>query len=449
MTDSVDIRYQQCLNALYQKLPMFTRIGAAAYKPDLGNITSLCTLLDNPHHKFKTIHVAGTNGKGSVSHLLAAILQAAGYKTGLYTSPHIHDFRERIKLNGHEVSKEYVLQFWEKHEKSFEEIQPSFFEITVAMAFDFFAFEKVDIAIIEVGLGGLLDSTNIITPEVSVITNISLDHTDLLGKTMEEIARQKGGIIKHQIPVVIGETQSETDRIFLATAIAKQSPISFADQQLELVNMQFESGVWRGKAVYLSTGKLVDLQIGLSGNYQLKNIKTVLQVISVLQQKQFSISDIAIQVGIRDVKKLTGFFGRFDIIHSKPFIILDVSHNEAGIMELMKQVKSLAFKNLHIVTGMVKDKDVHKALSLYPKEANYYFTQAAIPRALPHHELYELARDHQLVGQSFSEVNNACNAAFRNANLEDAVLVTGSFFIISEAWNYFDKTLHSDYHQNI
>lgn len=441
MPQTLDEQYQQCLNTLYQKLPMFTRVGAAAYKPDLGNIQTLCELLQHPEQTFKTIHVAGTNGKGSVSHMLAAVLQSAGYKTGLYTSPHIHDFRERIKINGLEIPKENVLNFWHQYERLFEPVQASFFEITVAMAFDYFAKEQVDIAVIEVGLGGLYDSTNIISPEVSVITNISKDHMDLLGDTVDAIARQKAGIIKPQIPVVIGETQSETEKIFLATAISKQASIVFADQQFEVINPKWEQGIWKGSLVHLSQAQIQPIEVGLSGAYQWKNVKTVMATLDVLKRKGWKLSDLAIRAGIRDVKKLTGLRGRFDIIHVNPLVVLDVSHNEAGIQELMAQLNQLSLDQLHIVTGVVKDKDVQNILRLYPKDANYYFTQASIPRALPHDQLQAQAGMQQLHGESYDNIETACSQALRQCAANDVLLVTGSFFILDDAYRFFEQEL--------
>lgn len=430
----IDEQYQACLAYMYEKLPMFTRVGAAAYKPNLNNIIALCAAIGNPHHQFKSIHIAGTNGKGSCSHMLAAVLQSAGYKTGLYTSPHIHDFRERIKLNGVDISKEKVIQFIDQHRLLIEQLSPSFFEITVALAFDYFAKEKVDIAVIEVGLGGLLDSTNIITPEVSVITNISLDHTQLLGATTAEIATQKAGIIKPNIPVVIGESQEDTETVFVTKAILNHTQVYFADTLFDVVHKEWKTPYLMLKVVDLHHKRIEEYSLGLLGQYQSKNLKTVLTAIGVLRSKSWNISHEALRNGLRDVKKLTGMEGRFDIVQQKPTVILDVSHNEAGIRELFEQVTQMTYSNLHIVCGFVNDKDVAHILALFPKQAQYYFTQAQIPRALPYASLTDMAQQKELKGQGFKTVQEAMQEALARCVESDIVLVTGSFFILQEAY---------------
>jgi dihydrofolate synthase/folylpolyglutamate synthase len=429
---SVEEQYQDCLAYIYDKLPMFTRLGAAAYKPDLKNIEALCAMIGNPQHGFKSIHIAGTNGKGSCSHVLASILQCQGYRTGLYTSPHIFDFRERIKINGIPIAKEWVVKFLSSLREAIEEIKPSFFEITVAMAFAYFAEEQVDIAIIEVGLGGLLDSTNIITPMVSVITNISYDHQNLLGQTLPEIAEQKAGIIKTGVPVVIGETQPELERLFLTKSIMMHSAIYFADQHVYITDHEYLNGKTKIRCVDLSSSTVGTYMLGLEGDYQLKNFKTVWVTCKVLSSRypEFVISQQAMEEGFRGVKSKTGFFGRYEVVHEQPHIVFDVSHNEAGIRELFQYVQQLSFERLHVITGFVQDKDVSSILCLFPKEAQYYFTQAAIPRAMPVDQLREIAQRHQLIGSTFLEPGMALQEAHSNSSLKDMILVTGSFFLL-------------------
>ncbi|HWW42422.1 folylpolyglutamate synthase/dihydrofolate synthase family protein [Pedobacter sp.] len=424
--------YPQTLDYLYSKLPMFTRIGAVAFKKDLHNTLAMCQELGNPQHKFKTIHVAGTNGKGSTSHMLAAILQQAGYKTGLYTSPHLKDFRERIRVNGKMVSKRFVTNFVAQQQAIIESLQPSFFEVTVAMAFSCFAEEKVDIAIIEVGLGGRLDSTNIITPEVSVITNISLDHTNMLGNTLKEIAFEKAGIIKPGIPAVIGEHHPETDPVFIQKATETGSPLFFAEDELTLAST-------RNSKAYLITSILnpsgilhKDLQLDLTGTYQLKNILTVIQTVQLLKKLHYAISDEALFKALRNVKKITGLQGRWQILSHSPLIIADTGHNIAGITEVLQNIRNTSHQQLHMVIGMVKDKDINGVLSLLPKDAVYYFTQPDLERALPAEELASQGEQHELKGKTFKIIKDALNTAKAAALPGDLIFVGGSTFVVAE-----------------
>ena len=422
------MNYPETLEYLYNALPMFSRIGSAAYKKDLDNIKLICNELGNPQDRIKTIHVAGTNGKGSVSHMLAAIFQQAGYKTGLYTSPHLYDFRERIRISGEKISEDYVVKFTGRIKPLIETIQPSFFEITVAMAFEYFVDNSVDIAIIEVGLGGRLDSTNIIHPILSVITNIGWDHMNLLGNSLEEIAYEKAGIIKQHTPVVIGEKNSKTEPVFRETALRNESPIFFAEENFTISDYQLIKD--RLNITVSEKKKQYHLNLDLSGLYQLKNVKTVLQAINVLNN--WKIEYTAIQEALSNVGKLTGFQGRWDIIHHNPLVVLDVAHNPEGIEQMLNHVRNIKYKNLHIVVGTVKDKEIDSMLSLFPKEANYYFTEAQIPRALPAKELHEKAKEYLLNGNFYNEVNIALNEALNNSSENDMILICGSIFLVAE-----------------
>jgi len=426
------VNYTDTLDYLYTRLPLFSRVGAAALKPDLTNTLEICKQLNNPQENFKSIHIAGTNGKGSVSHMLAAVLQQAGYKTGLYTSPHLKDFRERIRVNGEMISEEYVITFTEKIKPTIEAISPSFFEITVGMAFAWFADQSVDIAIIETGLGGRLDSTNVITPLVSVITNIGWDHMDLLGDTLEKIAVEKAGIIKQNVPVVVGEIVPETLQVFEYTAAAKQTDLFIAPQQRQVMEWKWEK---HELIVSVAEPHKTDHSIyhlDLPGIYQLKNLPTVLETIHQLQQQGWIISHEAIHQGLRQVKKLTGLHGRWDIIHEHPLIVLDVAHNEDGMRQVTEQLELMTYDQLHIIVGMVKDKDIDNVLALLPAKARYYFTQAAIPRALPAGELREKASWHQLEGDMYPNVNAALQTAKEKATAKDLILVAGSVFLVGE-----------------
>ncbi len=430
--------YQQTIDFLFEQLPMFSKQGASAIKKDLTNTYALCTTLGEPQEKFKSIHIAGTNGKGSTSHMLAAVFQEAGYKVGLYTSPHLVDFRERIRINGRLISKDWVVNFVERNKIAIGRIQPSFFEITVAMAFTAFAEEQVDIAIIETGLGGRLDSTNVITPVLSVITNISYDHVDILGNTLEAIANEKAGIIKQGVPVVIGQQQPEIEGVFFENAVHKQSTVFYADALWDLVKTGKDINVQKYKAVHRAKREMYDLQCDLTGHYQYHNIKTVLAAIDVLANMGFSLPLSVALNALSKVKKLTGLKGRWDILQQRPLIIGDVAHNEAGIKEVLSQLSGISAKQKHIVLGFVKDKDVAKALALFSKEYIYYFCAADIPRALPVEDLQEKAGEFGLQGTSYSSVANAVQSAKDKMQSDDVMLITGSFFILGEAMEYLN-----------
>ena len=424
--------YAQTLDYLFSALPMFSKLGESAYKKDLHNTLALCAYLGNPQNKFKTVHVAGTNGKGSTSHMLAAIFQAAGYKTGLYTSPHLKDFRERIKVNGQVCSETFVVEFTDAIEPMIQEISPSFFEITVAMAFDYFAKAQVDIAIIEVGLGGRLDSTNIIDPELSVITNIGFDHMNLLGNRLEEIAFEKAGIIKPSKPVVIGESLAETKPVFLAKAASCHAPIHFAKEHFQVIDFTTKSGHLEVLIRNLRHEEEHCYELDLPGYYQTKNLLTVLTAVEQLQLQGWKLDFTIVFQALKQVKKLTGLHGRWEVIADNPLTVLDVGHNEDGIKEIVKQIELTGKQTIHIVIGMVKDKDIDKALQLLPKHATYYFTKAAIPRALNESLLKEHAASYGLIGKSFSSVAEAFEAAKQHANKEDLILVCGSVFVVAE-----------------
>lgn len=448
---STIMNYQQTLDYLFSQLPMFQRIGSAAYKADLNNTIAICKLLGNPENKFKSIHIAGTNGKGSTSHMLASVLQSAGLKVGLYTSPHLKDFRERIKINarpndkvgqGELISEKYVIDFVEKHKVDFEKIQPSFFEMTVGLAFDYFASEKVDIAVIEVGLGGRLDSTNVITPEVSVITNISFDHTALLGNSIEKIAKEKAGIIKTGIPIVIGETQTDSKTVFINSAKEKNTSVVFADEIYKSKNVRHlkNKNLPTGQAglflqLDIEKNGLVyfeNLESELLGLYQQKNIVTVLSVIDVLNKKGFQLTEEIIRNGIKNVISQTRLLGRWQILSEQPLVIADTAHNEAGIREVLDQINHTPHQKLHFVLGMVSDKDISKILWMLPKSAKYYFCKANIPRALPAFELSLEAKKVGLKGEVYACVQDALVAAKENALEEDMVFVGGSTFTVAE-----------------
>lgn len=426
------MNYTETIEYLYNALPMFSRIGDAAIKKDLTNTIILCERLGNPHHEFKSIHIAGTNGKGSVSHMLASVFQSAGYRTGLYTSPHLKDFRERIKVNGEMVSEDFVVQFTEKAKPLISEIQPSFFEITVAMAFQYFAAMQTDIAVVETGLGGRLDSTNIVMPEVSVITNIGMDHMHLLGNTLPEIAFEKAGIIKPGIPVVIGETNVQTAPVFERTANEKKAPVVFADRIRYADDYVYKDHRLEVTVVHRADNEKEQFRLDLAGLYQTKNLITVLAAIDKLRSKGWKIPDEVLRKGLSSVKKITGLHGRWEQVHHKPDIFIDVAHNEDGIKQLVAQIEWMNFHELHIITGMVKDKDVERVLALLPKEAHYYFTRAQIPRALPEEELASKAMQHKLSGHHYPNVNNALKAALQKAGKDDLIIVCGSVFVVGE-----------------
>ncbi len=424
--------YQQTLDYLFAKLPMFSRLGAVAFKKDLTNIRELCNVLDNPQEKFKTIHIAGTNGKGSVSHMMASVLQSNGHKTGLYTSPHLKDFRERIKVDGLLCSEEFVIDFTEKIKPLIETMEPSFFEITVAMAFEYFAQQQVDVAVIEVGLGGRFDSTNIINPIISIITNIGLDHTDMLGNTLDKIAFEKAGIIKEKTPVVIGEVLPKTKPVFDARALNKNAPIFFAQEKRFISDWQYNHHHLIVTVADKKTDKRTEYELDLPGIYQTKNIITVLEAVYQLQRLGWDITDKTIQHALKNVKHLTGLHGRWELVYEHPAVILDVAHNEDGIKQLVQQIELTTYNDLHIIIGMVKDKDIDKILPLLPSSANYYFTKSQIPRALPENELAEKALTAGLKGRTFPDVNSALAEARQHAHKDDLILVCGSVFLVAE-----------------
>ena len=388
---------------------MYQRVGQSAYKADLAATIKLANYLDNPEKSFKSVHVAGTNGKGSTSHMLASVFQEAGYKTGLYTSPHLKDFRERIKINGEMISQQYVSSFVEKHKTFFVSNQLSFFEMTVGLAFDYFRSEKVDIAIIEVGMGGRLDGTNIITPEVSVITNIGLDHTQFLGNTLEKVAFEKAGIIKTAVPASIGETLPETKRVFEEIASEKNAPIVFAE-----------------------TCDATSYTSDLKGFYQQKNIRTVISTLRILQKKGWNISEENIQKGLMNTVRNTGLMGRWQLLKNNPKVICDTAHNKEGLQLVMEQLASEDFQKLHIVLGVVSDKDLASVLPLFPKNAAYYFCKPNIPRGLEASLLLTKARGFGLLGEEYISVSKAYKAALKRALPSDLVFVGGSTFVVAE-----------------
>lgn len=425
--------YAETIAYLYDHLPMFTRIGVAAYKKDLHNTIALLEALGNPHKDFKTIHVAGTNGKGSTSHMLAAIFQQCGYKTGLYTSPHLVDFGERIRINGKMIDEQFVVDFVEQTKSSVKEIEPSFFELTVAMAFQYFKQEKVDIAIIETGLGGRLDSTNVIMPLCSVITNIGWDHMNILGDTLPKIAAEKAGIIKPNVPVVIGETLPETKEVFLAKAAQENAELFFAEKIFDKVSSHVHLA---------SLGVDIDgekFTLDLPGLYQVKNLRTVLTTVAELRKLGYELPLNKVKEAVRQVKKLTGLQGRWDLLQTDPNVIADVAHNVDGMQQILAQLETLKNNgllegHLHIVLGMVSDKDVTKVLSILPKNATYYFCHANIPRAMPAEELKDKANPFDLAGKNYETVKAALAAAKQEAQENDLILICGSVFVVGEVY---------------
>ncbi len=429
------MKYTEVLNYLYTMLPMYQRTGPAAYKNNLDNTILLDNYYGSPHRKFRAIHVAGTNGKGSVSHMLAAVFQEAGYKTGLYTSPHLKDFRERIRVNGKMIPENEIVSWAENFiiNNRLWKTEPSFFELTVALAFDYFASESVDIAIIEVGLGGRLDSTNIITPELSVITNIGLDHIALLGDTIAKIAQEKAGIIKPGVPVVIGKSQEETAPVFRDAARKAGSEIFFADLEykipyamLDLEGKQVMAIEKNGKPVFSH------LKLDLPGLYQQQNLPAVLKSVELMQDKGWEVSTQNVLEGLSDAAKLTGLMGRWQVIGANPRVVCDTAHNPDGISQIVKQIEQTPFENLHIVFGMVNDKDPDRVLSLLPTNARYYFTKANIPRSLDEKILKGKASIYGLEGDCYPSVIEAFNSACKNAGDKDLVYIGGSTFVVAE-----------------
>ncbi|WP_108866609.1 bifunctional folylpolyglutamate synthase/dihydrofolate synthase [Aquimarina aquimarini] len=403
------MNYRETLNWMFAQLPMYQRQGASAYKIDLQNTIQLAAYLKNPENAFKSIHVGGTNGKGSVSHMLASVMQEAGYKVGLYTSPHLKDFRERIRVNGEKVPKAYVVDFIASHQRYFETNQLSFFEMTVGMAFQYFATSEVDIAIIEVGLGGRLDSTNIITPEISVITNIGLDHTRFLGDTISKIAKEKAGIIKKNIPVVVGKTIKDAEEVFIETSRKLHSRLYIAED--------FEGETYTSD---------------LKGDYQKENIKTVLQTVDVMKSVGWEISDKSIKEGLLQVRKNTHLLGRWHILQEEPKVICDTAHNEDGLLFVMKQLSDEKYDRLHIVLGVVDDKDLDTILPLFPMHAQYYFVKPDILRGLDAEKLKKKAVEFNLVGKKYDSVTDAYESALQQATSNDVVYVGGSTFVVAE-----------------
>lgn len=433
------MNFTEAIQYLYDRLPVFHLKGGDAYKPGLANTILMLEGLNNPHHRFKSIHIAGTNGKGSVSNMLAAVLQSAGYKTGLYTSPHLVNFGERIRINGQMIDEVYLIDFIERTKPMVEKISPSFFELTMAMAFDYFALKKVDIAIIEAGLGGRLDSTNILKPILSIITNIAFDHVEFLGNDLGKIAFEKAGIIKENTPVVVGEYLTETKDVFLSKAKEMNAVLSFVQQKytVELIENRIDYNLVNINGV--------EFELGLMGNYQLKNIPTVIESIEFLKQNGFTIHLDAIQKGLSHVTKLTGLRGRWEKLYENPLIIADTAHNANGIEELSNQLLTMNYKQLHIITGLVKDKDIDEILNLMPSNAIYYFTKAQIARALDENILKLKARDFNLIGDSFTSISIAIDAAFKAADKDDLIVIAGSNFVVGEALQhplFLTKTLN-------
>lgn len=423
------MNYQETIEYLYSQLPVFQREGGSAYKEGLGNSLTLDKYFSYPHRKYKTIHVAGTNGKGSTSHLLAAILQQSGYKVGLYTSPHLVDFRERIRVNGIKIDKQYIVDFVEKHHRLFKSVKPSFFELTMMMAFQYFADMEVDVAVIEVGLGGRLDSTNIISPDLSIITNISFDHTQFLGNTLEKIAAEKAGIIKTNVPVIIGEARDSVKQVFVQTAWKVGAPIIFAEEERIITNSIKTASGW-----LIDTKDYLHLKCELGGYAQLKNAATVLCAISELNKRGYSIPSKAIYDGFAYVCEFTGLMGRWQIIQQvNPKIVCDTGHNVGGIQYIVEQLAAERYEKLHIVIGMVNDKDISAVLAILPKSATYYFTKASIPRALNENQLKDMATNVGLQGDAYPTVEAAIKAAKSKATLKDFIFIGGSNFIVADA----------------
>jgi len=429
------MNYQQTLDYLFSMLPMYQRIGAAAYKADLTNTVELCRILDNPQDSFRSIHITGTNGKGSVSHLIASILQDSGLKVGLYTSPHLKDFRERIRVNGKMIPKIKVTGFVKEHLRDFEAIQPSFFEMTVGLAFDFFREENIDVGVIEAGLGGRLDSTNILTPVLSIITNVSFDHMQFLGNTLESIAGEKAGIIKKGVPVIIGETQDETSQIFIQQAKKNETPVIFADQhfQCRLADHSFsQKDLLVVDILHEQKPYLAAIESPLAGLYQKKNITTVIAACEQLRSSGVAITEKNIFNGIRNVVKNTGLFGRWQILSHEPLTICDTGHNTGGLKEVIAQIDRTPHHRLHFVFGLVNDKAIDAMLRMLPKDATYYFCKANIPRGMDPGKLKRLAAAEGLQGESYNSVKEALESAQNAAGNDDLVFIGGSTFVVAE-----------------
>ncbi|WP_223649701.1 bifunctional folylpolyglutamate synthase/dihydrofolate synthase [Hymenobacter psoromatis] len=446
------MNYSETLAWLYGQLPMYQRVGMVGFKKGLGNTEALAEALGHPEARFRSVHVAGTNGKGSSSHLLAAVLQSAGYKVGLYTSPHLREFTERIRVNGQELAPDYLVSWVAAHQDLFATIEPSFFEMCVALAFDYFAHEQVDVAVVEVGLGGRLDSTNIITPLVSLITNISYDHQALLGNTLPEIAGEKAGIIKPGVPVVVSQTQPEVAAVFEAKARQEGSPLLFADARYVArptppAGFDAAEGGRAGVQVLelLCAGQpyLANVALGLLGDYQRLNLPGVLATLDELRTQGFDIPESALRRGLREVTRLTGLRGRWSIMGQHPLVIADTGHNEAGLRLVLAQLARVPHQHLHFVLGVVNDKDVTKVLALLPHAATYYFCQASIPRALPAEALAAQAAAAGLTGRAYGPVPAAVAAARAAASPEDVVFIGGSTFVVAEVEELYDEGLRA------
>jgi dihydrofolate synthase / folylpolyglutamate synthase len=430
----IPMNYKETIQYLYAQLPMFHREGKSAYKADLVNITKLAEALGSPQNNFKCIHIAGTNGKGSVCHMLASVLQEAGYKTGLFTSPHLVDFRERLRINGQMIAEETIVSFVDKNRLLIETIKPSFFEMTAALAFDYFSKEGIEVAVLETGLGGRLDATNIVNPVITAITNISLDHTDILGNNLEAIAVEKAGIIKYGIPVIIGESNPETRQVFMKKAEQNKAKLIFAEEVYTIENSSI-SYPDRQIINLKKYGQPITIQykLDLLGNYQTKNLATVLTIIDQIRNLKINIPDKSVNEGLENTVRNTGFSGRWQILGNNPLIIADTGHNEDGLKAVMKQLKKLPCKNLLIIYGMVNDKDVRKALAVLPKNAIYFFTKASIPRALHEQILLKEGKMMYLTGKSYPTVKEAISAAKNQAKSEDCIYIGGSTFVVGEA----------------
>ena len=435
--------YQQTLEYLFNSLPMYHRIGQAAYKADITNTVQLMQHLGNPARKFRSIHVAGTNGKGSVSHMLASVLMQAGYKVGLYTSPHLVDFRERIRINGQMIPQQRVTDFVEQHRDFMQSLQLSFFEMTVGLAFDYFATEQVDVAVVEVGMGGRLDSTNVITPDLCVITNIGFDHTQFLGDTLPKIASEKAGIIKPHVPVVIGETHPETRPVFEQRAAELQAPIYFADDNYRISPIHKQVPPADSLTFPLLDFSVTTLNsqftCPLTGSYQLKNLATLFQALALLPSVGYTITEQHIHDGIARVIEDTGLHGRWEKIDEQPLTICETAHNADGVSAMLEKLSEIPYRHLHLIYGCVNDKDFRKILRMLPDErSTYYYTQPSVPRALPVGQLVEAAQKLGMPGQYFPHVSEAITAARQAADpSHDLVLVTGSIFLVADAVAYY------------
>lgn len=423
--------YKKVINFLYEKLPMFQRDGRSAYKANLDNSIELDNYFNNPHKNFKTIHVGGTNGKGSVSHIIASVLQEAGYKVGLYTSPHLKDFRERIKINGEMISEDDVVDFVNDNYEMIKNISPSFFELTVSMAFSYFAQKEVDFAVVEVGLGGRLDSTNVVTPEISVITNVGIDHVSILGDNIKTIAVEKAGIIKENKPVVIGKHNIESDEVFNNKAADLNSEIYYSQDFYQIEMMEISNN-YRRVISKDKDGNITELFIPLLGLYQQNNLSLVLKVADVLIEKGYSLNKDIIAKGVENVVKNTNLLGRWQIINESPKIIVDTGHNEDAILNIVNQINEESYKNLHIIFGMADDKEIDNVLSLLPKEAIYHFVNADSPRSISSNELKNRALKFDLHGESYPSVNSALNHVKNIADLKDLIFIGGSTFVVAE-----------------